>query len=132
MGALALRDHDIPDQVAFAIAAALTLLCCLWDSDGRRAGGSLQITKPKGEIVWTSPAKPKAQLMGGEGFSHPPLSSPFQPQVPAKDVPVLILAQEKVAQQVRASRCSNKLLALLSITVLQTHVSADGDHRAHQ
>lgn len=63
-----------------------------------------------------------AQLMGSAGFSHPPLSSLFQPQVPAKDVPVLVPTQEKVAQWIRASRCSNELLVLLSIIVLQTRL----------
>lgn len=89
-----------PQNGVIAIAAVLASLCCPWDRDGHGAGGSPQTIKPKGEIGWTLMANPKAQLMGGEGFSHPALSSPFQPQGPAKDVAVLILAQEKVAQQV--------------------------------
>lgn len=81
------------------VSAIVALPCCLWDRGGHRAGGSLQITKPEGEIVGTSPATLKAQLIGGEGFSHPPLSSPFQLQVPAKDVSVLALPHEKQMQK---------------------------------
>lgn len=58
----------------------------------------------------------------GEARVSPTRLRAFQPQVPAKAVPVLILAQEKVAQRLRASRRSNKLLALLSIMVLQTRL----------
>ena len=119
-----MRTRYTHRKVVFAIAAVLALLCCLWDRDGRRAGGSLQITKSKGEIVRTSPGNPKAQLMGGEGFSHPPLSSPFQPQVPAKDVPALVLAGSEPADAVisclhhSASRCSRHTSLLTGITAL--------------